>query len=149
MATEAGIPSQELELAFAEGLRARQAAAETMQAKATSLLGRPPSIEPSLGKEPVLELYRLAAAAAANSSPDALHYAEAARSAGASEAAIDVTIGIARSVRSKALGFSDEEIGASGSQGTPCPTEASRASGDSGRSGHARHRGEEGGCACE
>jgi len=124
MAAEGRIPSDELEHALAEGLRAREAATETIQAKATSLLGRPPAIAPGGGKESrIVELCRLAAAAAANSAPDALRYADAARSAGATEAAIDVAIGIARSVRSKAQGFSDEEIGALRAQETPCPTE--------------------------
>ena len=67
-------------------------------------------------------------AAAANSAPDALRYADAARSAGATEAAIEVAIGIARSVRAKAEGFSDEEIGALRVAETPCPTERAAAS---------------------
>jgi alkylhydroperoxidase/carboxymuconolactone decarboxylase family protein YurZ len=129
MAAEAGVPGHELEHAFAVGLLARETATETIRAKATSLLGHPPRIEPDAGKEPhVLELCRLAAAAAANSAPDVLHYAEAARSAGASEVAIDVAIGIARSVRAKAQGFSDGEIGASRGLETTCPTETPDAS---------------------
>ncbi len=142
MAAEAGVPSQDLGPALAEGLRARQTATETMRAKATSLLGRPLPIEQDARESlHMLELCRLAAAAAANSAPDALHYAEAARSAGASEVAIGVAIGIARSVRSKAQGFSDAEIGDSGREETPCPTDAPRASAESCGGAQAQRRG--------
>lgn len=132
LAADARIPSPELEHAIAEGLRGRQAATETMRAKAASLLGRAPGSEAIAGKElRITELCRLAAAVAANSASDALRYADAARSGGATQAAIDVGIGIARSVRSKAEGFSDEEIGGSGGEEVPCPTEAAGAPSES------------------
>jgi alkylhydroperoxidase/carboxymuconolactone decarboxylase family protein YurZ len=74
----------------------------------------------------VLELSRLAASVAANSSPDALLHVADARAAGASDAEIEVAIGTARMVRSKAQGFSDEEVGASKAHeaNVPCPAEA-------------------------
>jgi hypothetical protein len=126
MAVEARVATQELERAFAEGLLAREAATETIRAKAASLLGHEPQVEADGGVAPhIVELCRVAGAAAANSAPDARHYAEAARSEGASEPAIGVALGIARSVRSKAQAFSDEELGAPRGQEMPCPTAAS------------------------
>jgi hypothetical protein len=125
MAADARVPSDALEHALAEGLRAREASTETIRAKAAALLGHAAAIERGADKEPrVAELCRLAAAAAGNSAPDALRYADAARSVGATPAAIEIAIGIARSVRSKAQGFSDEELGGRRVPQMPCPTEA-------------------------
>ncbi len=147
MAAAARISSDQMERAFADGLRGRQAATETIRAKAASLLGREPRVEAGGdGASHVAELCRLAAAAAANSAPDALHYGEAARSAGAPEAAIGVAIGIARSIRSKAQGFSDEELGAPRGQEVPCPTGAAATAAPAAGRGAAAGSGS---CACE
>ncbi len=146
MAAEARIESHEVEAAFAEGLLARQAATETIRAKATSLLGREPRLEAGDGAPQVADLCRLAAAAAANSAPDALRYAGAARSVGATETAIGVAIGIARSIRSKAQGFSDEELGAWKGQAAPCPTGPSETAAAAAGGGAATPGA---GCACK
>jgi hypothetical protein len=57
-----------------------------------------------------------------------------------------VAIGIARSIRSKAQGFSDEELGASKGQAVPCPTGASETAAAVAAGGAATPSA---GCACK
>lgn len=113
LAGPAGSSSDELEQACVDGLLARDEATARMREKAESLLGR------ALGssgrarpreRDIVTDLCRLAAAVSSNSAPDALRYGDDARARGASEAAIAAAIGIGKSVRSKAQGFSDGEV---------------------------------------
>jgi len=103
----------EIEWAFAQGLEAKQRSTELMREKASELTGRapqPPAEPGSRDEERLGELARLAAAVAANAAPDARRHIEVAKSAGATEAAIDVAMAIARTIRGKAQGFSDEEL---------------------------------------
>lgn len=130
MAGSAGVGPEESGRAFLAGLRVRESATEVMRRKAESLVGRElrhgENVETASDPR-VLELGRLAAAVAANSSPDALPHIEAARAAGATDAEIAVAIGTARMVRSKAQGFSDEEVGTSETgeaEEVQCPAEA-------------------------
>jgi alkylhydroperoxidase/carboxymuconolactone decarboxylase family protein YurZ len=121
---------EEVERAFAEGLRQRESATRVMREKASALLGRTVRAEAgSGGPSTRLEMLgRLAASTAANSAPDALRHVDEARVAGATEPEIQVTLGIARMVRSKAQGFSDAELGDSPSDdvgGTSCAFETS------------------------
>lgn len=128
-----GITPEEQGRAFLEGLRARESATKVMHQKAETLVGRELRDGPGADGATdlrVLELSRLAAAVASNSSPNALVHIADARAAGASDAEIDVAIGTARMVRSKAQGFSDEEVGApkqSQSEEAPCPIETGQA----------------------
>jgi alkylhydroperoxidase/carboxymuconolactone decarboxylase family protein YurZ len=127
MAESAGATADEVAVAFADGLHVRRSATEVMQHKAGELMGRIPDVDASPRSDKgsrITELSKLAAAVAANSSPDALRHLEAARFAGASDEGIGVAIGIGRKVRSKAQGFSDEEIGELRSEEPACPTEA-------------------------
>ena len=108
---------EDIDRAFFEGLGVRDAATRIMREKARSLHLREAEPEDTSfpdGGGRIRELARLAAAVAANAAPAALGYAEAARAAGASEAAIGVAIGIGRTVRGKAQAFSDEELGDAG-----------------------------------
>jgi SAM-dependent methyltransferase len=117
-----GATPEQIERAFAEGLRQRDSATRVMREKAEALLGRTVKIEAASGEAPTrLELLgRLAASTASNSAPDALRHVAAARAAGATEAQIQVAIGIARTVRSKAQGFSDAELGDSPAEDAGC-----------------------------
>ena len=127
VAESAGATADEVERAFADGLHVRRSATEVMQHKAGELTGRTPDMDAATCSEKgsrITELSKLAAAVAANSSPDALRHLEAARFAGASDEGIGVAIGIGRKVRSKAQGFSDEEIGELRSEEPACPKEA-------------------------
>jgi AhpD family alkylhydroperoxidase len=139
IAVSVGAIPDEIERAFLDGLTVRRSATEVMREKAAALLGRPlgPNAPGSGGGTArVAELSRLAAAAAANSSPDALREIASARTAGASEGQIGLAIGIARTVRTKAQGYSDSEIGAistvevahGSAQGEKTEPDASRAS---------------------
>jgi alkylhydroperoxidase/carboxymuconolactone decarboxylase family protein YurZ len=133
MAGSEGLAPEEQGRAFLEGLRVRESATKVMHHKAETLVGR--ELRHGYSAEGatdlrVLELSRLAAAVAANSSPDALLHIADARAAGASDAEIEVAIGTARMVRSKAQGFSDEEVGASKqneAEEAPCPVETAEA----------------------
>ena len=133
MAGSGGITPEEQERAFLEGLRARESATKVMRRKAETLIGRELRHEGNSdgGSDlRILELSRLAAAVAANSSPDALLHITDARAAGASDSEIEVAIGTARMVRSKAQGFSDEEVGAlkqNEAEEAPCPLETEQA----------------------
>ena len=133
MAGAEGISPEEQGRAFLAGLRARESATKVMHGKAEALVGRELRLEPGTEEATdlrVLELSRMAAAVAANSSPDALRHIEVARAAGASDAEIEVAIGTARMVRSKAQGFSDEEVGASRqseAEDAPCSVETAQA----------------------
>ena len=133
MAGSEGIAPEEQGRAFLEGLRVRERATEVMRRKAEALVGGKLRHGENGGGAThlrVLELSRLAAAVAANSSPDALNHIADAREAGASDAEIEVAIGTARMVRSKAQGFSDEEVGASKqneAEEAPCPVETAQA----------------------
>ncbi len=114
IAVSVGATPDEIEHAFLDGLTVRQSATEVMRDKAGALLGRPlgPNAPGSGGGAArVAELSRLAAAAAANSSPDALREIASARTVGMTEGQIGLAIGIARAVRTKAQGYSDAEIG--------------------------------------
>jgi hypothetical protein len=127
MAESAGATADEVAVAFADGLYVRCSATEVMQHKAGELMGRIPDVDasPRGGKgSRITELSKLAAAVAANSSPDALRHLGAARFTGASDEGIGVAIGIGRKVRSKAQDFSDEEIGELRSEEPACPTQA-------------------------
>lgn len=129
MAGSAGVAPEEAARAFLEGLRVRESATDVMRRKAEALVGR--ELRHGGNAEGasdlrVLELSRLAAAVAANSSPDALHHIGDAKAAGATDAEIAVAIGTARMVRSKAQGFSDGELGApkeGEAEEAPCPAE--------------------------
>jgi alkylhydroperoxidase/carboxymuconolactone decarboxylase family protein YurZ len=133
MAGSDGITPEEQERAFLEGLRARESATKVMRRKAETLIGRELRHEGNSdgGSDlRILELSRLAAAVAANSSPDALLHMADARAAGASDSEIEIAIGTARMVRSKAQGFSDEEVGAlrqNEAEEAPCPLETEQA----------------------
>jgi alkylhydroperoxidase/carboxymuconolactone decarboxylase family protein YurZ len=130
MAGSAGVSPEEVGRAFAAGLDVRESATRVMRSHAERLVGRGlcecSTLEPATDAR-VLELSRVAAAIAANSSPDALRHIQAAKSAGATDAEIEVAIGTARMVRTKAQGFSDAEAGVSRSEETPA--EASPCSG--------------------
>jgi alkylhydroperoxidase/carboxymuconolactone decarboxylase family protein YurZ len=129
MAGSAGVSPEEVGRAFAAGLEVRESATRVMRSHAERLVGRGidgSTLEPATDAR-VLELSRVAAAIAANSSPDALRHLQAAKSAGATDAEIEVAIGTARMVRTKAQGFSDAEAGVSRSEETPA--EASPCSG--------------------
>lgn len=112
MAEAAGATPEDIEAALVGGLAGRATATETMRRKASSLLGRDvdPEVRCTLGDTRIDELVRMGAAAAANSSPDALSGLRASRSAGATDAELATALAIARKVRSKAQGFSDQEI---------------------------------------
>ncbi len=133
MAGSDGITPEEQGRAFLEGLRVRESATKVMRRKAETLVGRELRHEEnSEGATDlrVLELSRLAAAVAANSSPDALLHIAEAKATGASDAEIEVAIGTARMVRSKAQGFSDGEVGLSkqsDAEEVPCPLETAQA----------------------
>jgi alkylhydroperoxidase/carboxymuconolactone decarboxylase family protein YurZ len=105
--------AEEIERALAEGLLRRESATRVMEEKVAALLGRPVSANAGSAatSERLAALGRLAGSAAANSAPDALVQIAAARAAGATEAEVKVALGIARTVRSKAQGFSDAELG--------------------------------------
>jgi AhpD family alkylhydroperoxidase len=122
IAQSVGANAEEIGQAFAEGLRQRESATRVMREKAGALLGRVVSAEAASGGAPtrIAALSRLAASAAANSALDALEQIEAARAAGATEAELKVAMGIARSVRSKAQGFSDAELGESPTEDAGC-----------------------------
>lgn len=113
IAGSVGATPEEIERALVEGLGQRESATRVMREKAGALLGRAVRVEADSGELPTrLEMLgRLAASTAANSAPDALRHVDAARAAGATEPEIKVAIGIARTVRSKAESFSDEELG--------------------------------------
>jgi AhpD family alkylhydroperoxidase len=114
IAVSVGATSDEIQRAFLDGLIVRQSATEIMREKAGALLGRPlgPDVPAGGGRAArVTELSRLAAAAAANSSPDALREIASAQAVGVTEGQIGLVIGIARAIRTKAQGFSDAEIG--------------------------------------
>jgi hypothetical protein len=118
---------EEIDRAFFEGLVVRDVATQLMREKVHFL--RHPEAEPedtlvgSRGGR-IRELSRLAAAVAANAGPAGLGYAKLARSAGASETAVAVAIGIGRSIRAKAQSFSDQEFGESGTVEEGCGTSA-------------------------
>jgi SAM-dependent methyltransferase/alkylhydroperoxidase/carboxymuconolactone decarboxylase family protein YurZ len=123
MADSAGATIEEIERAFTDGLLQRERATEVMRGEASALLGRPLDAGSATGaaaEARVSELSRLAASVASNSSPDALKRLDAARSTGAAESEIRVAIGIGRSVRAKAQGFSDAEIGESREEEASC-----------------------------
>jgi AhpD family alkylhydroperoxidase len=123
-----GATDAELDQLVADALVVRDGATEVMRQKAGVLLDRLPATEPGLQPEPgtrIEELIRTGAAVAANCAPDALGHIERAKSAGATEAQIEVAIGVGRSVRSKAQSFSDEEIAKSSA--TRAPTEEAAA----------------------
>ena len=127
VAESAGATADEVERAFADGLHVRRSATEVMRHKAGELTGRTPDMDAATCSDKgsrITELSKLAAAVAANSSPDALRHLGAARFTGASDEGIGVAIGIGRKVRSKAQDFSDEEIGELRSEEPVCPTEA-------------------------
>jgi alkylhydroperoxidase/carboxymuconolactone decarboxylase family protein YurZ len=105
-----GVTAEEIGRAFADGLGQRDSATEVMREKAAGLLGRVPGPDGGVADRRISELSKLAASVALNSSPDALELLGAARSSGATEAEIRVAIGIGRSVRSKAQGFSDADL---------------------------------------
>ena len=133
MAGSDGITPEEQGRAFLEGLRVRERATKVMLRKAETLVGRELRHDGNSdgGSDlRILELSRLAAAVAANSSPDAMLHMADARVAGASDSEIEVAIGTARMVRSKAQGFSDEEIGVlkqDEAEEAPCPLETAQA----------------------
>jgi alkylhydroperoxidase/carboxymuconolactone decarboxylase family protein YurZ len=88
MAESTGATADEVAVAFADGLYVRRSATEVMQHKAGELMGRIPDVDASPRSDKgsrITELSKLAAAVAANSSPDALRHLEAARFAGTSE----------------------------------------------------------------
>ena len=108
-----GASTDEIERAFSEGLGTRESATALMRHKAHSLMGRvpragTPGITESGGR--TAELMRIGAGVAANSAPTVVHHIERAQSLGATREEIQLAIGIARMVRSKAQGFSDAEI---------------------------------------
>jgi hypothetical protein len=113
MLVSEGVTSGELEAVCTEGLAVRDEATATMRRKVGELLGQSSGPEPGpKGSTPsrLGGLVRVAAAVAANSSPDALHHLGEAAGAGASDADIAVALQIARAVRTKAQGFSDAEL---------------------------------------
>ncbi len=113
MAQAAGASNDEIEGALREGLQAREGASAIMKRKAETLLGHriPARGATRAAEEPgIAGLTRLAAAVAANAAPDAARHLEGASVAGVTEGAINVALAIARKVRTKAQGFSDEEI---------------------------------------
>jgi alkylhydroperoxidase/carboxymuconolactone decarboxylase family protein YurZ len=120
-----GATADELEQLFATGLAARRSATDAMRRTASALMGRhlDADREPKSTRN-LDSRIALAAAAGANCAADALHHADRARSAGATDAQIGVAVGIARSVRSKAQLFSDQEI--SKSSGTEPVAEAAQ-----------------------
>lgn len=136
---------EDMRRAFDEGLAVRDAASALMRDKARSLHGRETEVgdtsAPDQG-DAVRELARLAAAVAANAAPVALGYAQAARAAGAGEAAIRVAIGIGRTIRGKAQSFSDEELGDAGEVEEGSGTSAAETGQRSGTCGPGM------GCAC-
>jgi alkylhydroperoxidase/carboxymuconolactone decarboxylase family protein YurZ len=93
-----------------------------MRDKAGALLGRAVGVEGGANAAPTrLEsLGRLAASTASNSAPHALEHVDAALAAGATRSEVKVAIGIARTVRSKAQGFSDAELSETPAEGTGC-----------------------------
>jgi hypothetical protein len=116
-----GTSGDDLERLFVAGLAARKSATDAMRRTASALMERDLDSdgEPGLRSADRLDgLIKLAAAAGANCASDALRHAERAQSAGAPGTQISVALGIARSVRSKAQIFSDEEI-AKASAGEP------------------------------
>ena len=113
MAQAAGASTDEIERALREGLQVRENATAIMKRKAETLLGhRIPALGATEAEEApgISRLTRLAAAVAANAAPDAVRHLEGASFAGVTEGAINVALAIARKVRTKAQGFSDEEI---------------------------------------
>jgi alkylhydroperoxidase/carboxymuconolactone decarboxylase family protein YurZ len=133
MADLEGASPEEIEAAFREGLLQRERATELMRREADALLGRelPP---PGVHAEPatrLAELARLAASVAANAAPDALECRGGALSSGATEVDVRVAIGIGRTVRGKAQGFSDAELGETGAEEAPDPAGAGCAPGES------------------
>jgi AhpD family alkylhydroperoxidase len=108
-----GATPEEIDQAFARGLEARNGATDVMREKAAALTGRRQEqsarVAASAGTR-LAELVKVAAATAANSAPNALVHIEQAKLAGATDAEIGTTLAIARTVRSKAQGFSDAEI---------------------------------------
>jgi alkylhydroperoxidase/carboxymuconolactone decarboxylase family protein YurZ len=134
MAGSEDATAEEIERAFSDGLVQRASATEVMREKAGALIGRAPDADAPMAPRDtrISELSRLAASVALNSAPDALKRLEAARRAGATEAEVRVAIGIGKSVRSKAQGFSDaeladvdaEELGCDGQARDPAPAAA-------------------------
>ena len=82
MAQTVEASSDEIERAFADGLRQRDNATEVMRQKAAALLGRTPRIEIADSGAPVSELAKLAASVALNSAPDALRHRQTAKAKG-------------------------------------------------------------------
>jgi AhpD family alkylhydroperoxidase len=115
----AGATPEEIDQAFAQGLEVRKSATDVMREKAAALMGRRQDpnarVAAAFGTR-LAELVKVAAATAANSAPNALVHIEQAKLAGATDAEIGTTLAIARTVRSKAQGFSDAEIQESGSE---------------------------------
>lgn len=108
-----GASTDEIERAFSEGLGTRESATALMRHKAHSLMGRVPRAgTPGItdGGSKISELMRIGAGVAANSAPTVVHHIERAQTLGATQEEIQLAIGIARMVRSKAQGFSDAEI---------------------------------------
>jgi alkylhydroperoxidase/carboxymuconolactone decarboxylase family protein YurZ len=99
--------------------KVRKSATDVMREKAAALMGRRQDpnarVAAAFGTR-LAELVKVAAATAANSAPNALVHIEQAKLAGATDAEIGTTLAIARTVRSKAQGFSDAEIQESGSE---------------------------------
>jgi len=122
LAHTADATPEEIERSLAAGLRQRDRATQLMRDKAGALLGRAVGVEGGANAAPTrLEsLGRLAASTASNSAPHALEHVDAALAAGATRSEVKVAIGIARTVRSKAQGFSDAELSETPAEGTGC-----------------------------
>lgn len=135
MLVSTGFTTSEIEHSFDLAFRARERGTEAMRRQARALMLGRDDPTPEDPEEPAVridELVRLATAAAANCALEVLRHAARARAAGARDPEIGVALGIARTVRSKAQRFSDEEIdrsvaGAETAGGFQAPCAASAA----------------------
>jgi hypothetical protein len=133
-----GITTGEAGKAFEIGLNAKAQAVNTMRAVACATLygeansaqtcgctwpgvTRPAGLEQGAGsdsRDKTASLIRLASFMAANSAPDAHEGIEEAVAHGAGNNEIKLCLGIARMVREKAAGFSDDEVNGTQQEGT-------------------------------